>query len=147
MNTTKYKESSRTINSVNITDNTISSRGGLTFISHYLEKIKFFSLIDKKVTGFRANLKGKATSFIIRQIILFFIDGSHKAMSGFDVLKKDEGYASVLEVSKEDLLSSHAVKRFFKKFTYLKCGILRTILNTLFIWRLQIERPSSLRVF
>jgi hypothetical protein len=79
LNTIKYKECCCTINTVNITDTTISSRGGLTFISHYLEKIKFYRLIDKKVTGFRASLKGKATSFIIRQILLFFIDGSHKA--------------------------------------------------------------------
>jgi hypothetical protein len=42
------------------------------------------------------------------------------------------------------LLSSHAVKRFFKKFTYLKCGILRAILNTLFIWRLHIEKPEKI---
>jgi len=114
---------------VNITATTISCRGGLTFISHYIEKIKFFRLINKKVSGFRSRLKGKATSFIIRQILWFFINGSHKAISGFDLLKKDEGYASVLEVSKEDLVSSHAVKRFFKKFTYFKCDILRKILN------------------
>ena len=79
MNNIKYKDCSHTVNTVNIADTTISSRGGLTFISHYLEKIKFYRLIDKKVTGFRGNLKGKATSFIIRQILLFFIDGSHKA--------------------------------------------------------------------
>ena len=144
MNTIKYKECAHTINTVNITDTTISSRGGLTLISHYLEKIKFYRLIDKKVTGFRSNLKGKATSFIIRQILLFFINGSHKAISGFDILKKDEGYASVLEVSKQNLLSSHAVKRFFAKFSYLKCGILRVILNTLFTWRLQIEKPDKI---
>jgi len=144
MNTKKYKETAHTINSVNITDTTISSRGGLTFISHYLEKIKFYRLIDKKVTGFRASLKGKATSFIIRQILLFFIDGSHKAISGFDMLKKNEGYASVLEVSKQNLLSSHAVKRLFTKFSYLKCGILRVILNTLFTWRLQIVKPEKI---
>ncbi len=59
--------------------------------------------------------------------------GSHKAISGFDFLKKDAGYASVLEV---ELLSSHAIKRFLGKFTYIKCGILRKVLNSLFVWRL-----------
>jgi len=146
LNTIEYKDTSCTINSVNVTDNTISSRGGLTFISHYIEKIKFFRLIDKKVPGFRSSLKGKVTSFIIRQILLFFINGSHKAISGFDLLKKDEGYASVLEVAQEDLLSSHAVKRFFKKFTYLRCDILRKVLNALFIWRLHIEKPEKIVV-
>ncbi len=146
MNTLNYKNTFCTINHVNVTDNTISSRGGLTFISHYLEKIKFYRLVDKKVKGFRYNLKAHATSFIIRQIIFFFINGSHKALSGFDILKKDEGYASVLEVEQDELLSSHTIKRFFRKFTYLKCDILRKILNILFIWRLQIEKPRIIIV-
>ncbi len=144
LNSVDYKNSSCTINKVGITNNTISSRGGLTFISHYLDRIKFYRLVGKKVTGFRLNQKGHATSMIIRQIILFFINGSHKAISGFDILKKDSGYASVLEVDKDNLLSSHAVKRFFRKFTYFKCEILRKIINTLFIWRLLVEQPKIL---
>lgn len=142
LNSINYKNTSCTINHVNVTKNTISSRGGLTFVSHYLEKIKFYRLIDKKVNGFRTSLKSKATSFIIRQIILFFINGSHKAISGFDILKRDEGYASVLEVEQNELLSSHTIKRFFRKFTYIKCDILRKVLNSLFIWRVHIENPQ-----
>jgi len=134
MNNKIYKDTTQTINKIEITNNTIGSRGGLTFISHYLEQIKFFRLIGKKVTGLHSGKKSVA--FIIRQIILFFIDGTHKAISGFDILKKDAGYASVLEVTKDKLLSSHAIKRFFNKFSYLKCRVLRILLNALFIWRL-----------
>lgn len=142
MNTIKYKDTSLTINNIGTTDNTISGRGGLAFISRYIENIKFYQLIEKKLSSYRTNLKGKAVSFIIRQIVLFFIDGTHKAIRGFDILKRDSGYASVLEVKKEDLLSSHAIKRFFRKFSYFKCAILRNLLNTLFVWRLSIQRPS-----
>jgi hypothetical protein len=142
MNTTKYKDTSLTINNIGTTANTISGRGGLSFISRYIENIKFFRLIEKKLSSLRLNLKGKAISFIIRQILIFFIDGTHKAISGFDIVKKDAGYASILEVKKEDLLSSHAIKRFFRKFSYFKCAILRKILNTLFVWRLGIKRPD-----
>jgi len=142
LNTKNYKNTSRTINTVNITDNTISSRGGLVLISRYLENIKLFRLVDKTLKGFRLSGKAHPTSFIVRQILLFFIDGSHKALRAFDLLKKDEGYAAALEVSKDQLLSSHAVKRFFRKFTYVKCGVLRKILNTLFVWRLSIEKPE-----
>jgi hypothetical protein len=127
---------------VNITDNTISSRGGLTFISRYLEKNRFFRLIDTHLGSFRSSKKAPAVSFIVRQLILFFINGSHKAVSGFDILQKDAGYAAVLEVAREQLLSSHSVKRFFRKFTYIKCGILRKIVNTLFVWRLILEKPK-----
>ena len=84
----------------------------------------------------------KSVPFIIRQIILFFIDGTHKAITGFDILKKDEGYASVLELTKDKLLSSHSIKRFFKKFSYFKCEVLRKVLNAHFIWRLRVKQPS-----
>ncbi|MEA3438141.1 MAG: transposase, partial [Thermodesulfobacteriota bacterium] len=142
MNTIKYKDPTLTINNIKTTENTISGRGGLTLISHYIEKIKFFRLADRKLGKFRLSLKGKAISFIIRQILLFFIDGTHKAISGFDQLKNDEGYASVLEVKKETLLSSHAIKRFFKKFSYFKCEVLRKLINTLFVWRLSVKHPD-----
>ena len=139
MNSKKYKDTTQTINKIELTNNTISSRGGLAFLSHYLEQTKFYRLIEKKVTGL--HLGKKSVSFIIRQIIFFFIDGTHKAISGFDILKKDEGYASVLEVTKDRLLSSHSIKRFFQKFSYFKCEVLRKVLNALFVWRLCMKQP------
>jgi hypothetical protein len=137
-----FKNTSCTVNKVGITENTISSRGGLTFISRYLEQIKFFRIIDKHLHDFRPSKKAQPVSFIVRQIILFFINGSHKALAAFDLLQKDAGYAAVLEVKSEQLLSSHSVKRFFRKFTYLKCFALRKIINTLFVWRLSVEKPE-----
>ena len=144
MNTTKYKDSNLTINKIDTTENTISGRGGLALISRYIESIKFFRLVDKKLGTFRFNLKEKAISFIIRQILLFFIDGTHKAISGFDHLKNDNGYASIIEVKRESLLSSHTIKRFFRKFSYFKCEVLRKLINTLFIWRLKIIQPTTI---
>lgn len=144
MNSIKYKDTALTINNIKTTENTISGRGGLSLISHYIENIKFYRLANKKLGKFRFNLKGKAISFIIRQILLFFIDSTHKAISGFDRLKNDDGYASILEVKKESLLSSHAIKRFFRKFSYFKCEVLRKLINTLFVWRLNIERPDKI---
>jgi hypothetical protein len=67
-----------------------------------------------------------------------------KAITGFDVLRDDDGYAATLEVKRENLLSSHAIKRFFRKFTYVKCDMLRVLLNNLFIWRLHIEKPEKI---
>lgn len=83
MNRIKYKDTSLIINKIGITENTISGRGGLAFISRYVENVKFYHLIEKKLADYRTSLKGKAVSFIIRQILLFFIDGTHKAISIF----------------------------------------------------------------
>ena len=138
----KYKDTGCGINRIETTNATLSNRGGLAFIIRYLESIKFFKLIEETLNSLCLHSKGKKASFIVRQIIAFLIDGTFRAISSFDTLRIDDGYAAILEVKKENLLSSHAVKRFFRKFTYIKCGWLRKVLNTLFIWRLQVVQPS-----
>ena len=138
----KYKDTGCGINRIETTRATLCNRGGLAFILRYIESIGFFHLIENTVDGIRLNAKGKSASYLIRQILAFFIDGTYRAISDFDTVSKDDGYASILEVKKENLISSHTVKRFFKKFTFLKCGMLRKVLNMLFIWRLQVVRPA-----
>jgi hypothetical protein len=138
----KYKDAGCGINRIETTNATLSNRGGLAFILRYIESIGFFHLVETTVEGIRLNAKGKSVSYLIRQILAFFIDGTFKAISAFDTLRDDEGYAATLEVKKENLVSSHTVKRFFKKFTFPRCGMLRKVLNQLFIWRLQVVRPT-----
>jgi hypothetical protein len=62
-------------------------------------------------------------------------------------LKKDEGYAGIIEARQEELLSSHQVKRFFKAFVLLVSGkIFRGILRRLFVWRLKTEQPKVIEL-
>jgi hypothetical protein len=138
----RYKDTGCGINKIETTNARLSNRGGLAFILRYIESIKFFSLIEETLHSLCVHSKGKKASFIVRQIVAFLIDGTFKAISSFDTLRTDDGYAAVLEVKNEHLLSSHAVKRFFRKFTYIKCEWLRKVLNTLFIWRLEVVQPS-----
>lgn len=138
----KYKDTSCGINKIETTNATLSNRGGLAFIMKYIESAGFFKLVESTITGICTHGKGKGVSFLIRQVLAFFIDGTYKAISSFDILQTDEGYAATLEVKKENLISSHTVKRFFRKFTFPRCGMLRKVLNHLFIWRLQIVRPD-----
>ena len=46
------------------------------------------------------------------QMFAFFIDGTHTAISHFDLLKNDVGYASSLENSVDEMASSHQVKSY-----------------------------------
>ncbi len=46
------------------------------------------------------------------------IDVKENQMTFKQVLKRDESYAALLACCKEDLASSHAVKRFFAKFSF-----------------------------
>lgn len=141
-----YKNNTVRISKVEITDVTLSNRGGLTFILRYLESVGFFKLVEKSIHGVRLSSKAKPVSLMIRQILAYFLDGTRKAISGFDDLRKDDGYAATLEMRPEDLVSSHAVKRFFGKFSLAKCAVLRRILNHLFVWRLQVLKPAIVKI-
>jgi hypothetical protein len=70
------------------------------------------------------------------------MDGTHMAISGFDKNKEDDGYASVLEYRKDQLASSHQIKRYFTKLTYITSLIFNKILHELYFWRLAITHPK-----
>jgi hypothetical protein len=117
----KYKDTGCGINWIETTNATLSNRGGLAFILRYIESIEFFRLIEATLHSLCLHSKGEKASFIVRQIIAFLIDGTFRTISSFDTLRIDDGYAAILEVKKKNRLSSHAVRRFFRKFTYIKC--------------------------
>ena len=131
----KNTTSPNKINHVEPTTDTMSNRGGLALFSRYLDSIEFFNLVENTIGNFKKSAKGKVISCIVKQIILFFVDGTYTAMKGFDSLRKDSGYAAVLEMEQSDLAGSHIIKRFFRKFINMKHHLLMPVLHTLFIWR------------
>ena len=136
------KSTGRQITTVAITEDKITGRGGLLFILRYLERIKIFHVIETILGEVCKNKKGKRVEFIMRQIMAKMIDGSDTSITGFDRLKQDEGYAAEIEVKKEAMLSSHMVKRFFRKFVGFKYVLFRKVLIELFVWRLHIKQPK-----
>lgn len=138
----KCKSTGRQITTVEKTQDKITGRGGLIFILRYLEKSKIFNLIEKVLGDFRGSKKARPAEYILRQVMAKMIDGSDSSIQGFDRLQQDEGYAAEIEVKKEDMVSSHTVKRFFKKFTGIKHKVYRKILHELFVWRLHIKKPN-----
>jgi hypothetical protein len=89
----------------------------------------------------RKNAKGLSAVECMRQVMLFMVDGTSRHLSHFDELKADEGYAETIGRCSRDLLSSHSVKRFFGAISWGRIWLLRRLLQELFIWRLQIEKP------
>src|SRR5680860_492951 len=57
-------------------------------------------------------------------------------------LRYDEGHAAVLECGTDQLASSHQIKRYFAKLSFIGNAAFNKILNELFIWRLKMERPE-----
>ncbi len=99
----KCKSTGQQITTVEITEDKITGRGGLLFILRYLEKSKIFNLLGTVLGDISRNKKAKPAEFLLRQVMAKMIDGGDSSIKGFDRLKQDEGYASEIEVVKEDI--------------------------------------------
>jgi hypothetical protein len=69
------------------------------------------------------------------------MDGTSRHLVYFDTLKEDEGYARSIETDPVNMLSSHAVKRFFGAIWLPLTFLFRRVLRKLFLWRLSIVKP------
>ena len=131
------------INKISITDEKISSRGGLTFFLRYIANIGLYSLIGKFILAeIVFGKKGLSFQQFLKQIFAYFIDGTNMTLSSFDNKKKDKGYAAILENTENEMASSHQIKRKFAKLSFLPNVLYNRILHALFVWRLKIEKPE-----
>jgi hypothetical protein len=134
------------INQIDVTNDTITSRGGMAFISRYIENIGILQILYNFFQGIRKRSSGTPIITVFKQLLCFFIDGTSFALSRFDELKYDEAYASSIETNKKKLISSHTVKRFLKAFTFPKLILFRKIYLLLFMWRLKITKPKIIKL-
>ena len=143
---TNYSSSER-INSVEVTSDTITGRGGLALFSRYLETINVFGILDNKFGHIRKSSKGIVVWVLFKQVFCWLFDATSRHISYFDHIKKDNGYAGAIETKSSEMASSHAIKRFFKAFPIFSGGPFRWILHKLFIWRLQIDNPDEIELY
>lgn len=134
------------ISKVEVTEDTLTGRGGLALFVRYLSQINIYTLLCDSFGKLRRSEKGQPIWNLFKQVLCFFYDGTSRHLTYFDQLKGDEGYAAGIENGVEEMASSHQVKRFFKGFSWLCGGIFRRILKRLFIWRLKIERPEEIEL-
>ena len=135
------------ITKIGVTNDKISGRGGLPLILRYIDKIGLYALIANKTTPLISiHSKGLGLQQFLKQMFAFFIDGTNMAISSFDARKTDEGYAAILENKIDEMASSHQIKRFFSKLSFMPNRIFCIILHELFIWRLKIEKPDIIEL-
>ncbi len=101
---------------IEATSEKITGRGGLLFFLRYLENIGFYRLLRSRFPFLKGSKKGFCPEQIFKQLFAFYVDGSDMSMSGFDRRQSDESYAALLESGVDEMVSSHQVKRFFRKF-------------------------------
>lgn len=141
----KFKSKAK-ITKIGVTGDILSGRGGLALFVRYLSNINIYPLLVGHFSGIRRSAKGEPVWNIFKQIFCFFYDGTSRHLVYFEQLKRDEGYAAVIENASSEMLSSHQIKRFFGAFSWVSGGVFRKILKQLFIWRLKIEKPKVINL-
>jgi hypothetical protein len=141
------KATKKVIQRIEITEDKLSSRGGLALFLRYIESIGFFQVAGLVLGHLRKSKKGQAIELILLQIIAYFVDGTRKSIRGFDEFSGSNSQAALFEIEEEELVSSDQVKRFFKKFLGLKYLLFRKVLSILFVWRLKIVKPAVIDLY
>jgi hypothetical protein len=126
------KENRNVIDRVEATSDTLTSRGGLSLFVRYLRNIAIFPVLERLFGSLRKSSKGQPVSEVFKQIFCFLLDGTSRHLVHFDALKTDAGYAAATETAPEQMLSSHAVKRFFGGFSWFRIWLFRSLLKQLF---------------
>lgn len=137
--TTESTKSKAIIDAVEITSDTPTARAGLSLFVRYLRAIGLYGQLETFFGTMRRSRKGQPICEIFKQLFRFFVDGTSRHLVYFDSLEEDEGYAGAMET--EVMLSSHAVKRFFRGFWWPRIYLFRRLLQRLFLWRLGMEKP------
>jgi len=141
------KNSKQHVNEIQITNDHITGRGGLTPFVHYLRNTGLLDLLCNKFSDLRKIDSGMSIRDFFQSTICWLYDGSSRHLNYFDHLKQDEAYAEAIEVAFADMPSSHQVKRLFNAFQDNDAERFRTILNDLFIWRLKHENPEFIEMY
>ena len=98
--------------------------------------------MERLFGGIRKSDKGQPVAEMFKQGFCFLMDCTSRHLVYFDALKKDAGYAAGIETAPADMLSSHAVKRFFGAFSWYRLWLFRTLLQQLFLWRVKMVKPE-----
>lgn len=142
MQSTRDSENPHTITQIEVTPDSLTGRAGLNLFVRYLDNIGINPLLHRLFGRLRKSRKGPPVVEIFKQIFVFILDGTSRHLSYFDALRRDPAHAGIVECSPQRLLSSHAVKRFFKAFSLPVIHFFRKLLRELFVWRLRLAAPS-----
>jgi hypothetical protein len=134
------------IDRIETTNDCLSSRAGLSLIVRYIKSTRICHSLSKIFAFVKKTAKGTGLLSLFQQIICFFFDGTNLRLTHFDKLKNDEGYAASIETAKNQMASSHAIKRFFRAISKVRVWLFRKVLKQLFIWRLGIEKPKLIKI-
>ena len=80
----RSKEKTAQIAGVGITNDTLTSRGGLSLFVRYLDRIGVMSPMHRLFGGIRKSRKGTCVEEIFKQVLCNFVDGTSRHLVHFD---------------------------------------------------------------
>ena len=134
------------IDSIEITDDCLTGRAGMAGFSRYLQTTGITNILAQTFSFLKKSKKGTGLRSMFHQLLSYFFDGTSFHLTRFDHLKDDPGYGAGIETPANELVSSHAVKRFFRSISEVRVWLFRNVLYRLFLWRLRIENPDLIKL-
>ena len=141
-----YRKKELKISAIEVTNERLTGRAGLTLFVAYLHQIGIYPLLDRYFCSIRKNRKGVAVFELFKQVLCFMADGTSRHLTYFDQIADDPGYAGSIETDMAHMASSHRIKRFFNAFAWTRIFLFRRLLQRLFIWRLKITEPKLIEL-
>ena len=141
-----YRRTELKIRRIEATSDRLTGRAGLALFVAYLHQIQIFGWVERWFGTIRKNRKGLCIPELFKQMLCFLVDGTSRRLTYFDQLKNDEGYAGSIETPKALMASSHQIKRFLNGFSWTRVFLFRRLLQTLFLWRIQITKPEVIEL-
>ena len=93
------QQTSQKIDQLQVTSDTLTSRGGLAFFVKYVEAIGILGLLLNRFARIKKSVKGVSVANLFLQALYFFFDGTRLHLCHFDELQRDQGYRAVVDAS------------------------------------------------
>ena len=114
----KNTKSPLKINKIEPNNEKITGRSGMSLLERYSDMKGICDILAEIFGDLRKSGKGVEVNSLCKQVLCYFMEGDSLTLTRFDELKKDEAYAGVIEMGRDEMVSSHSVKRFFRKIGY-----------------------------
>jgi hypothetical protein len=143
MSIAKNEKTCKSIETIGITKEVITSRAGLAPLAEFVKKCGAVEALAN-LNPVKKSGKGASDSDSYLQLLLYFIDGTNLSLTGFDALSKDSSWADCCGIPREHVLSSHAVKRFIGVMPKKAARTIRRLLLSIFRQSLKIQKPEKI---
>jgi hypothetical protein len=85
------EKSKSRISKVEVTRETLTSRGGMALFTRYIDKVGIIDLLASTFGYMGKSRKGAPVPDIFKQVLCFFYDGTSRHVAYFDDLRADAG--------------------------------------------------------